>query len=503
MCDHESLTCLPSTYAAASGHRTITTNQLLAAATGKRTASVDDHATLAPLVYPVPLVLPGDDIDCDPNYPPQSFREWLNLGVRNLVSSRRNVIYLAAPPDIDDSVAFMRDWQHPTAWREATTSVLEGQLNIEIIAAYLRAFYYGLEVQILPQRLTFTSWEDTTTSTAALRGRGRGAVQATPRLQYVGLSTDSEVVRIRARPTPPVGSASPPELFPYPYQLDLNDLTDFSMSILPSDAYALLLMTTHDLYESDADDFCCGRAWGASRVAIVSSARYHAALDKLHDIDIEHVWPASHCAAFVRKMSAEIQTGVRPRNRRRIRGRQKKQDTLTADSSGSATPMPLQKALDAHRHAVVHQEGMSRDKETSALSFRLCRTVSHELGHCFGLDHCMYRACVMQGSASVAEDVRQPPYLCPVCDRKIAWAITQSGRVEQEGHLTDGSRSRNGRGKGERGAEEMIAAWKRGRCLAMKHFGNLQGGSFAAMAAWYEGMLEVNAAGLHEYVSCT
>ncbi|OWZ23232.1 hypothetical protein PHMEG_0001894 [Phytophthora megakarya] len=45
---------------------------------------------------------------------------------------------------------------------------------------------------------------------------------------------------------------------------------------------------------------------------------------------------------------------------------------------------------------------------------RFCRTASHELGHCFGMDHCVYYACSMQGSAGLSEDARQPPYLCPV-----------------------------------------------------------------------------------------
>jgi archaemetzincin len=50
---------------------------------------------------------------------------------------------------------------------------------------------------------------------------------------------------------------------------------------------------------------------------------------------------------------------------------------------------------------------------------RVCRTASHELGHCFGIAHCVYYACSMQGSASIIEDARQPPYLCPVDLAKV------------------------------------------------------------------------------------
>ncbi|KIW48045.1 uncharacterized protein PV06_00674 [Exophiala oligosperma] len=501
MCEHKYLTCLSSPYAAAFPYRTYTTGQLLTAVTGKRKASENDNSVLAPQVYPAPLILPGDDIDCDPTYPPQSFREWVNMGVRNQVNSRRNVIYLAATSDVDDSVDFMRDWQFPTVRgiEKATTSVLEDRFNIETVAAYLRAFYHGLDVKILPQNLMFTSCEDTATSKA--RRQGRGAAEDHAKLQHVGLSTGREVVRIRARPPPPVDAASPSEVFPYPYQLNLNDLTDVSVRVLPSDAYALVLMTKHDLYESDDDDFCCGRAWGASRVAIVSSARYYTALDELHCVDFNHVWPASHCAAFIRKMSAESGQVVVPAasNRRKIRSRRyERQDDISTELLSSATPMPLLRALTTHQQA-AHRQQTPRDQAASALLFRLCRTVSHELGHCFGLDHCKYKACVMQGAASVAEDMRQPPYLCPVCDRKVAWAITRGATGGQEDRITNEPRS-NKIGGGTRDEvdvekwEEKIEVWKRGRSLAVKDFANLQGGSFAGMAAWYEGMLELKAA---------
>jgi archaemetzincin len=56
-------------------------------------------------------------------------------------------------------------------------------------------------------------------------------------------------------------------------------------------------------------------------------------------------------------------------------------------------------------------------------SSRVTRTTSHELGHCFGMDHCIYYACVMQGTAGLLEDCRQPPYLCPVCLAKLSYTV--------------------------------------------------------------------------------
>lgn len=63
--------------------------------------------------FPAPLVLPDDAIDIDPRYPTQSFRSWLNEGVRNQVTTRRNVLYVAVPPKVDADMKFIEDWSRP------------------------------------------------------------------------------------------------------------------------------------------------------------------------------------------------------------------------------------------------------------------------------------------------------------------------------------------------------------------------------------------------------
>jgi archaemetzincin len=52
---------------------------------------------------------------------------------------------------------------------------------------------------------------------------------------------------------------------------------------------------------------------------------------------------------------------------------------------------------------------------------RSLKLVSHEVGHTFGLEHCVTWRCNMNGSNSLDESDRAPLHLCPGCLRKLQW----------------------------------------------------------------------------------
>jgi archaemetzincin len=54
---------------------------------------------------------------------------------------------------------------------------------------------------------------------------------------------------------------------------------------------------------------------------------------------------------------------------------------------------------------------------------RSCKVLAHETGHMFGLAHCVFFNCLMNGSNHLAESDRRPLHLCPVCLRKLQWSI--------------------------------------------------------------------------------
>lgn len=49
--------------------------------------------------------------------------------------------------------------------------------------------------------------------------------------------------------------------------------------------------------------------------------------------------------------------------------------------------------------------------------------VAHEVGHMFGMQHCVYHRCLMNGSNNQAEADRTPLHLCAVCLRKLHLAV--------------------------------------------------------------------------------
>ena len=51
------------------------------------------------------------------------------------------------------------------------------------------------------------------------------------------------------------------------------------------------------------------------------------------------------------------------------------------------------------------------------------RVLVHETGHMFGLAHCIYFRCVLNGSNHLDESDARPLHLCPVCLRKLQYSI--------------------------------------------------------------------------------
>jgi len=337
--------------------------------------------------FPGPLVLPDDALAIDPKDPPQSLRSWMREKLRNPFTHERKTIYVASVPAIPTSLSFMKTWAVPAEISTAARAV-ESPKEKDILA-YLAAFYHPLAVKPYPGTVAFTPWTDGTAGTAP---------------DVVGLQVGEEgVTGVRTRACPDGA---------FKRQLNLNDVLDAALEALPDDAYSLVMMTEQDLYEDEEDDFCCGRAYGSSRIAVVSAARYHPGLDE-GVVDREHMWPASHCVSYATEVCGEeMWANGAPWRGVPLAFRRKQAKGFGETPLGAAV-----------RAAVA---APAPEEDLGGLWFsRVARTVAHELGHCLCLGHCSYYACVMQSTAGMAEDVRQPPYLCPVCVTKVSMALME------------------------------------------------------------------------------
>lgn len=54
---------------------------------------------------------------------------------------------------------------------------------------------------------------------------------------------------------------------------------------------------------------------------------------------------------------------------------------------------------------------------------RSCKVLAHETAHMFGIEHCVWYQCLMNGSNHLAEADARPLHLCPVDLRKLQWSI--------------------------------------------------------------------------------
>ncbi|KAF4992343.1 hypothetical protein FGRMN_7236 [Fusarium graminum] len=417
---------------------------------------LQEDAMKNPWTFPGPLVLPDDELAMDPDDEGHTFKEWCDRGsedTRNEVTGRRKTIHVILPPVIPDGMEeTMRDWHKPVLPRSSAASNLEkwtsASPQVSDLLSYLRAFYHPMQVILSPLAFTWRPWVEP----AKPRTRTRTA----PNTTRVGLQTpgELELYAIRCRPSLD-GRARK--------QVHLGDVADALLSRMPTSAYAVVMLTDFDLYEDEHDDFTVGRSWGGSRVSIVSSFRYNPALDAAAGIDRAHMWPNSHCKAFVDEECRQANEGEsRPAKKAK-----------KSENEAYGKP-PAVAALGAAVQAAKRVPKLTaRDELASYWFARLAVTVSHELGHCFGFAHCPYYACVMQGVNSVRQDGQVPPYLCPICSAKLAWEL---------GPLLPVS--------GDRGEKQK--AWVQEQAVAVKAF--CEGWShvpqFAGFEAWLAKRLE-------------
>ncbi len=70
--------------------------------------------------------------------------------------------------------------------------------------------------------------------------------------------------------------------------------------------------------------------------------------------------------------------------------------------------------------------------DPNSLLMNACHVMVHEIGHMFGMHHCVYYECKMNGFNSYEESVRAQRYMCPVCLRKLQSNLQFNPRARYE-----------------------------------------------------------------------
>lgn len=90
---------------------------------------------------------------------------------------------------------------------------------------------------------------------------------------------------------------------------------------------------------------------------------------------------------------------------------------------GLASKMGCVGVISLNRFYTEFSDNIQNEEELFMRSLKMVgSTLVHEVGHLFGIKHCVYFNCKMNGHNSIKEHLLQAPDFCPMCIRKI-WSV--------------------------------------------------------------------------------
>jgi hypothetical protein len=150
--------------------------------------------------------------------------------------------------------------------------------------------------------------------------------------------------------------------------------------------FCIMGITMEDLFDGPSDLFCAGMAFGGDKVAIFSFKRYHP-LIKMHPLHWHHY------------------------------GYTDKSDGYSYYEDNDQDPEGLSP------HPPTVNSGKLGGQMDAEFLRRSSKLLTHELGHLYGIDHCIHNRCLMMGTGHLIQDFSAPTHLCGVCLRKFQWRL--------------------------------------------------------------------------------
>jgi len=173
-------------------------------------------------------------------------------------------------------------------------------------------------------------------------------------------------------------------------QLNVNPILDLLANIRKkrefqrthNDCFCIMCVTLEDLYDDHPDLFVAGMANGGSKVAVFSFARYAPHVSET--MSVEHWWDWN------------FQNSNKPQKSKKKKQSQKENQ---------------------------EEEGERTKEYRAEWLKRSVKLLVHELGHLYGIGHCIYFDCIMNGSGHLEEDFRQSLHLCPIDLKKLTFRL--------------------------------------------------------------------------------
>eukprot|EP00736_Rhodelphis_marinus_P007361 Rmarinus@m.70 len=172
--------------------------------------------------------------------------------------------------------------------------------------------------------------------------------------------------------------------------------------LLPPEAFSLTALTADDLYPTGDRNFVFGQASLRGRVALVSIARLAPTFEET----TEHCFSTEETRSASGSPSTRLADG-------------KDAEDSGAEDSGSETVGHPVNGRCGPAAGISARAGVLTAEEIGLTLRRLCKVAAHEIGHTFGLRHCVYYRCIMNGSMSLNDNDSRPFHLCPICLRKV------------------------------------------------------------------------------------
>ena len=162
-----------------------------------------------------------------------------------------------------------------------------------------------------------------------------------------------------------------------------------------------------DLYSHDSDLFIAGYASASTKASVLSFSRYHPRMkmSPFYWSDYGYIKTNTNISYYIDNQPIP------------------KLSTTIPIIPTIPIPTPITTAANNNANVNTFKTKKSDILLKIELFRRAAKLFIHEIGHIYGLEHCVHHHCNMNGTAHLIEDFAAPSYWCGICLRKLQYRL--------------------------------------------------------------------------------